>query len=84
LTRAVAALGLASIGERPVEFPDGSRTTATVHPAQILLMGEALSVDILAGGWEPRMGMHLLDGCRISMRFMPGEAVEAERLEAKS
>ena len=81
-TAEVAVLGLPSTGERPVEFPDGSRIVATVHPAQVLLMGEAQTVDILAGGIEPRMGMHLLDGCRISMRFVPGEAVEAERLEA--
>ncbi len=76
----VAALGLPQTGTRPVVFPDGSRIEATVHPAQILLMGEAQSVDILAGGVEPRMGMHLLDGCRISMKFVEGEAVEAERL----
>ena len=76
----VAALGLPQTGQRPVEFPDGSRIIATVHPAQILLMGEAQSVDILAGGIEPRMGLKLLDNCRVSMRFLPGEPVEAERL----
>ncbi len=76
----VAALGLPQTGTRPVEFPDGSRIEATVHPAQVLLMGEAQNVDILAGGIEPRMGMHLLDGCQIRMRFVPGEAVEVERL----
>ncbi len=76
----VAALGLPQTGERPVEFPDGSRITATVHPAQILLMGEAQHVDILAGGIEARMGLKLLDDCRVKMRFVPGEAVEAERL----
>ena len=76
----VATLGLPATGSRVVEFPDGSRITATVHPAQVLLMGEAQPVDILAGGSEPRMGMRLLDGCRISMRFALGEAVEAERL----
>ncbi len=76
----VAALGLPQTGTRPVEFPDGSRIVATVHPAQILLMGEAQDVDILAGGIEPRMGLKLLDDCRVSMRFVPGEAVEAERL----
>ncbi len=29
----VAALGLPQMGERLVEFPDGSRSVATVHPA---------------------------------------------------
>ena len=75
----VAALGLPQTGERSVEFPDGSRIVATVHPAQILLMGEAQDVDILAGGFEPRMGLKLLDDCRISMRFVPGADVCAER-----
>lgn len=76
----VAALGLPQTGARSVEFPDGSRINATVHPGQVLLMGEAQDVDILAGGIEARMGMHLLDNCCISMKFVPGEAVEAERL----
>ena len=76
----VAALGLPQTGERPVEFPDGSRIVATVHPAQILLMGESQSVDILAGGIEPRMGLKLFNGCKLSMRFVAGETVEAERL----
>ncbi len=33
-------------------------------------MGEAQDVDILAGGWEPRMGLKLLDDCRVSMRLL--------------
>ncbi len=78
----VAALGLPQTGARTVQFPDGSSVVATIHPARILLAGEARDVDILAGGWEPRMGMHLLQGCRISMRFREGEAVNVERLEA--
>lgn len=78
----VAALGLPQTGARTVEFPDGSRVEATVHPARILLAGEAQDVDILAGGWEPRMGLKLLQGYRISMRFTEGEAVNVERLEA--
>ncbi len=77
----VAALGLPAAGERDVEFPDGSRIVATVHPAQVLLMGEAHPVDILAGGWEARMGLALFQNCRLSMRFVPGEEVRAERLE---
>ena len=75
----VAALGLPQTGARTVQFPDGSSVVATIHPARILLAGEARDVDILAGGWEPRMGMHLLQGCRISMRFREGEAVSVER-----
>ena len=63
----VAALGLPQTGECPVEFPDGSHIIVIVHPAQVLLMGEAHQAGIL-------------DGRRISMRFVPGEAVEAERL----
>ena len=77
----VAALGLPQTGARTVEFPDGSRVEATVHPARILLAGEAQDVDILAGGWEPRMGLNLLQGYRISMRFTEGEAVNVERLQ---
>ncbi len=56
----VAALGLPQTGARPVEFPDGSQIVATVHPAQVLLMGEARSVDTLAGGIEAQMGLKLL------------------------
>jgi len=78
----VAALGLPQTGARTVEFPDGRRVEATTHPARILLAGEARDVDILAGGWEPRMGLKLLQGYRISMRFTEGEAVNVERLEA--
>lgn len=76
----VAALGLPSAGTRTVEFPDGSRIEATVHPGQVLLAGEAQSVDILAGGIEARMGLRLLEGCKISMRFVEGGEVRVERL----
>ncbi len=76
----VAALGLPQTGARTVTFPDGSQIEATVHPARILLAGEAQDVDILAGGWEPRMGLRLLEGYRISMRFVEGGAVTVERL----
>ena len=76
----VAALGLPQTGTRTVQFPDGSRIEATIHPARILLAGEARDVDILAGGWEARMGLKLLQGYRISMRFVEGEAVSAECL----
>ncbi len=75
----VAALGLPQTGARTVEFPDGSQVEAAVHPARILLAGEAQDVDILAGGWEPRMGLKLLEGYRISMRFVEGGAVSVER-----
>lgn len=76
----VAALGLPQTGARTVEFPDGSQLEATVHPARILLAGEVQDVDILAGDWEPRMGLRLLEGYRISMRFVEGGAVSVERL----
>ena len=72
------------MGARTVEFPDGSRLEATVHPAKILLAGAARDVDILAGGWEPWMGLNLLQGYRISMRFTEGEAVSVERLKARA
>ena len=42
-----AALGLPSTGERSVEFPNGSCITAMVHPAQVLLMGEAVEAERL-------------------------------------
>lgn len=78
----VAALGLPQTGARTVTFPDGSQIEATVHPAKILLAGEAQDVDILAGGIAPRMGLKLLEGYRISMKFREGEVVSVERLEA--
>ncbi|MDQ2800772.1 MAG: hypothetical protein M3Y13_14170 [Armatimonadota bacterium] len=76
----VAALGLPQTGARTVTFPDGSQIKATVHPAKILLAGEAQDVELLAGGWEPRMGLRLLEGYRISMRFIEGGVVSVERL----
>ena len=75
----VAALGLPQIGTQAVTFPDGSQIDATVHPAKILLAGEAVDVDILAGGREPRMGLALLQNCRLSMRFTAGAAIIIER-----
>lgn len=76
----VSALGLPQTGARTVTFPDGSQIEATVHSAKILLAGEAQDVEVLAGGWEPRMGLALLWGYRVSMRFVEGEVVIAERL----
>ena len=76
----VAALGLPQTGTQAVTFPDGSQINATVHPAKILLAGEAVDVDILAGGHEPRMGLALLQDCRLSMRFTAGAAINIERL----
>ena len=75
----VAALGLPQTGTRTVQFPDGSRVEATVHPAQVLLAGEAQSVDILAGGIEPRLGLALFEDCRLRIAFTEGGAVEMER-----
>ena len=80
----VAALGLPQMGVRTAMFPDGSRIEATIHPARILLAGESQDVDILAGGWEARMGLKLLQGYRISMRFTEGETVRVERLAARA
>lgn len=75
-TQDVAALGLPQTGERIVTFPDGSQIEATVHPAKILLAGEVQDVELLSGGVEPRMGLRLLEGYRISMRFVEGGAIE--------
>lgn len=76
----VAALGLPQTGARTVTFPDGSRIEATIHSAKILLAGEAQDVEVLAGGIQARMGLKLLEGYRISMRFVEGGAVTVERL----
>ena len=76
----VAALGLPQTGARTVTFPDGSHIEATVHPAKILLAGEAHDIELLVGGYEARMGMHLLEGYRISMRFVEGETMNVECL----
>ena len=75
----VAALGLPQTGTQAVTFPDGSQIDATVHPAKILLAGEAVNVDILAGGYEPRMGLALLQNCRLSMSFTAGAAISIGR-----
>ncbi len=75
----VAALGLPQTGTRTVQFPDGSQIEATVHPAQVLLAGEAHAVDLLAGGNQPRLGLALFEGCRLQIAFTEGGAVELER-----
>ncbi len=76
----VAALGLPQTGSKTVQFPDGSQIEATIHPTKVLLAGEAHDLELLAGGWEPRMGLALLQGYRVSMRFVEGGAVEVSRL----
>lgn len=75
----VAALGLPQTGARTVTFPDGSQIQATTHSAQILLAGEAQDIELLTGGQEARMGLKLLWGYRISMRFVEGGAVTVEK-----
>lgn len=75
----IAALGLPQTGTQAVTFPDGSQIDATMHPSKILLAGEAIDVNILAGGHEPRMGLALLQDCRLSMRFVAGAAISIER-----
>ena len=75
----VAALGLPQTGTRIVQFPDGSRVEATVHPAEVLLGGEAYSVDVLAGGHQPRLGLALFDGCHLRIAFTEGGVIEVER-----
>jgi predicted aspartyl protease len=72
----VAALGLPQTGTRTVQFPDGSQIEATVHPAQVLLAGEAHMVEVLAGGNQPRLGLALFQGCRLQIAFTEGGAVE--------
>jgi len=77
-TAEVAALGLPQTGTRTVQFPDGSRIEATVHPAQVLLAGEAHAVDLLAGGIQPRLGLALFEGCRLRIAFTEGGVIEIE------
>ena len=74
-----AALHLPQTGTRTVEFPDGSRVEATVHPAQVLLGGEAQAIDLLVGGHEPRLGLALFENCRLRIAFTEGGAIEMER-----
>ena len=75
----VAALGLPQTGSRTVQFPDGSEIEATIHSAKILLAGEAHEIDLLAGGFEPRMGLALFQNCRLSMAFTEGGAIQMEQ-----
>ncbi len=74
-----AALHLLQTGTRTVEFPDGGRIEATVHPAQVLLGGEAHAIDLLVGGHEPRLGLALFENCRLRIAFTEGGVIEIER-----
>ena len=74
-----AALCLPQTGTRTVEFPDGSQVEATVHPAQILLAGQAHTIDLLVGGHEPRLGLALFAGCRLRIAFTEGGVIEMEQ-----
>ncbi|MBV9852611.1 MAG: hypothetical protein JO250_23370 [Armatimonadetes bacterium] len=76
----VAALGLPQTGSRTVRFADGSRIEAAIHPAKVLLAGEARDVEALAWHGEPRLGMALMEGYRLSMRFVKGGTINVERL----
>ena len=76
----VAALGLTPTGTRSVRFADGSRIEAAVHRANVLLAGEARDAEVLAWHGEPRLGMGLLQGYRISMRFTKGGTISVEKL----
>ena len=52
---------------------------ATVHPAEVLLGGEAQTVDVLVGGHEPRSGLALFAGCRLRTAFTEGGLIEIEQ-----
>ena len=63
-----------------MKFADGSRIEAPTHPVQLLLAGEAHDVEALAWHGEPRLGMALFQGYRLSMRFTQGGTITIEKL----
>ncbi len=77
-TEEVAALGLTRAETRAVQFADGSSIEAAVYPAQALLAGEARDVEVLAWNGEPRLGMALIEGYRLTMKFIKGGTITAD------
>lgn len=62
------------------ETPMAARWRRRCIRPKVLLTGETHVVDLLAGGWELRMGIKLLWGYCMSMGFTPGELAVVERL----
>lgn len=71
LAAEVTTPGRSAMGTRRVQFPDGSRLEATVHPAPVLLSGQTrVLLNLLAGGHQPRPGLVLFEGRRLWITFV--------------
>ena len=76
----VQRLGLANPRIETVRFANGESDNCEVYFASVLWDGEELAARVYAIGNEPLVGMHLLDGARVTMDVAEGGRVEVEPL----
>ena len=76
----VQRLGLSSHQTEHVRFANGESSNCDVYLANVLWNGEEQVAQVYAIGNEPLVGMHLLDGSRVTMDVAEGGAVAIEPL----
>jgi clan AA aspartic protease len=77
---AVEALGLPFLRTLRSILADGSHVDIATHRASILWNGAEQSVIVLATGRHPLLGMALLDGFELRVRYAEGDRVTIEEL----
>ncbi len=76
----VQRLGLSSPQTEHVRFANGESSNCDVYLANVLWNGEEQVAQVYAIGNEPLVGMHLLDGSRVTMDVEEGGEVLVEPL----
>lgn len=74
-TTAVQALGLPFLHSIYANLADDSSVELDVYEAEIVWQNQIQRVEVLATGVRPLLGMLLLDGCEMNVRFADNEAV---------
>ena len=76
----VQRLGLSDPQPENVTFANGESADCDVYLANVIWDGEEQVAQVYAIGNEPLVGMHLLDGSRVTMDVAEGGAVVTEPL----
>ena len=78
---AVERLGLKFVNRVPLILADDQEMEGIVYQGFVKWFGQVREVDVIAAEGQPLLGMHLLAGCKITIRVRPGgEAlIEEER-----
>ena len=72
---AVQALGLPFRRRLIANLADNSAVQVDVYGAEIVWQNRVQTVEVLATGARPLLGMLLLDGCEMNVRFANNETV---------